>query len=252
MEKPLRHTLTHIAVATIIIGCLVIFSIPMTSSSAQLPEESPKVYLPLISRESSTPILISPQNGEIVNSLTPYFSYNFKDKDLNVLHCIALGTLPDPTACYRVFRPNEGQKIYSFSPDENLKANTRYYWRVGIAEGGDLFKISWSDEFTFTTPSVSYYLPAPILVFPSNNTTVPHGEFDIAWNPVPGATFYQLRIYDLTRGSIFVAGTPSTSAHMIIQDGFILPSHTYSWKVTARNDLAFGIASPIWTFTTLP
>ncbi|HWV35546.1 MAG TPA: M23 family metallopeptidase, partial [Thermomicrobiales bacterium] len=85
----------------------------------------------------------------------------------------------------------------------------------------------------------------PTLLSPTNGAKITNSDGKVAfsWNPVAGATQYQVAINDFNYGP-WISGTSWTSDS--------LAAGNYFWRVRARNSAGIGLLSPSWTFTVAP
>ena len=139
------------------------------------------IYLPVVMNEySPLPTLLSPKNGEILNTLIPNFQFNTGDLPSASRLCLAYDPKPHPTACM-IWRIAPAFLTYAVNPLTNLQPNTQYYWRVGVNPGSidGSTRIQWSSEYTFTTGKSGIIPSAPTLVLPADGTTVSISGFDL-------------------------------------------------------------------------
>jgi hypothetical protein len=210
-------------------------------------------YLPIIIISSPRPILISPADGSTVNTLIPKLTFDLSSVTDYTKNILLEVYTPTKTAFSLSFILGSNP-IMEEIPWNNLEPNTQYSWHVGVLKN-DYQNWVWSEVYTFTTPSAPAYLAAPTLSSPANNSTVSNSRVDFSWSAIPGAKEYMLWVSDKTdigNGQIiFTNGTTSK----ITADGgnsFLKPEHTYTWTVTARDDLAWGQISSEFKFTTNP
>ena len=210
------------------------------------------IYLPLVLNNYNplVPQLELPQNGAVLDTLIPTFSWNMGPQPDGTIGCFALGTQPHPTGCYMSYPVHtpEREVVMWY----NLQPDTVYYWRVGAVYDYDYDNKLWSEERSFTTgPTGGPILPAPILVSPANNSTVSSTDVTLTWQPVTGAIEYDVLFHAIDTDSWFSFG--ETADPQLIIYGFqgFVPyyGYNYEWTVTARNDYAWGDGSSFWKFT---
>lgn len=125
----------------------------------------------------------------------------------------------------------------------NLKANTRYRWRVNSRNACG--SSAWSAARSFTTAADT--LPFPILLAPPDGALEAGPSVTFRWNSVPGALDYRIAVSadTLFGASILdesgVAATQFTSA--------ALPTGTdLFWRVKARGSAGESVWSASWRF----
>jgi hypothetical protein len=210
------------------------------------------IYLPLVQNNynPSVPQLGLPQNGAVLDTLIPTFSWNMGTQPDGTVGCLALGTQPHPTGCQMSYLVNtpEREVVMWY----NLLPNTVYYWRVGAVYNYDYDNKLWSDERSFTTGQAGgTILPAPIPVSPANNSTVSSTNVTLTWQSVTGAIEYDVLLHAIDTDSWFSFGE-TAAPQLIIYDfpWFVsMYGYNFEWTVTARNDYAWGDNSAYWKFT---
>ena len=130
----------------------------------------------------------------------------------------------------------------SYTPSTDLAPGT-YFWLVRAYDGCGWS--SWSAEWWFTILSPP---PAPALTLPADGTSSCDPTPGLQWQPVAGATEYQVRITDGDPSSIVMEteleGTRYTPASA-------LEPGSYFWRVRARDDCGWGNWSETWCFAVL-
>ncbi len=71
----------------------------------------------------------------------------------------------------------------------------------------------------------------------------------VSWPAVSGATSYRVYQKDVTGGQTHFARLPNVATGTSAQAGFLVPGHTYEYKVTAVNAAGEGPFSPVSTVT---
>jgi uncharacterized repeat protein (TIGR02543 family) len=112
-------------------------------------------------------------------------------------------------------------------------------------EGGDAkISMTWNTD---TSQCPRPTPPIPTLNTPTNGSTQPPNyDLTFQWNTAANASEYLLEWW----GGPYTAMQPcgwnsSTACHV----GQVIPGHTYSWRVKARNASGESDWSPTWTFT---
>jgi hypothetical protein len=91
--------------------------------------------------------------------------------------------------------------------------------------------------------------PAPNLISPANNATLPNRRPTLDWRNFPGASAYQLQI---ARNSAFTLGLVSVSvtASERAWPSDLLARTRYYWRVRAKVGATYTPWSEVWSFTT--
>ena len=209
------------------------------------------VPLALKGEVSSLPILISPVDGSKLDTLIPHFVFETGTAPDNSAGVLDFSTDPDPNR-------NDWNGSFGLQSDEhwdwvawyNLEPNTTYYWRVGVIENYDYDKPpKWTQQWSFTTgPAGGTMLPAPTLTFPANNSSIPANQAILKWEAVPGAVEYGMTVHDIDDESWYGWEITETQVDLYNDSELIRAGGHYEWYVEARNDYAWGTASPMWKF----
>jgi alpha-tubulin suppressor-like RCC1 family protein/pimeloyl-ACP methyl ester carboxylesterase len=142
-----------------------------------------------------------------------------------------------------------------------LNPGTTYYWQVkgrSTAEFG-----YWSTQGQFTTaPAATTALPAPIITYPINGTSIATTTPSLSWGAVTGASSYRIMVAknaaDLPIDSwsltcpLCVVNDVAYSTSYSPLGGQLVPGNTYSWQVKARSPSQFGLFSGVQSFTVTP
>jgi hypothetical protein len=120
-----------------------------------------------------------------------------------------------------------------------------YYWRVaGVLDSG--ITTRWSVQRSYVLSS----LPAAELVSPANDATVTIDDVVLDWQPVPGATSYDVEI-SLVPDFTTVVHSRQSVLGTRYSPPTTLDNNQYYWRVRARdvsNNLQDENAVPRWTF----
>jgi len=257
LSRVLASMLISIFLATVVLIALSISpsdvkaAVVMPQSySIETPLITSTVYLPIVLNNNIIlPALIAPQNGAALDTLIPLFQWDMGSQPPDTSACLTFSTSPNPTTCRASgFVGNGVRQITAWF---NLDPSTTYYWRVGAVFNNDSSNIYWSDEWSFTTGAVGgVILPASILTFPENGSTVPLGSLTLQWSPVQDALEYSISIHNITENDWW--GFNTSTAELTLGSYFLKPNHNYEWSVQARNDYAWGTESGMSNFNTAP
>jgi hypothetical protein len=121
-----------------------------------------------------------------------------------------------------------------------LTANTQYFWRVDSVSGATVRK---GDVWRFTTLAPPGQAGGPT---PTNGATNVPTSSSISWQPVSGAT-----TYDVYFGTV---NPPTGAQFQVNQAGTtfspsLAAATTYFWRIDAKNG-AGTTAGQVWSFTT--
>ena len=208
-------------------------------------QSSSQAYLPLVANGADacavTPTLTAPASGSQLNTLLPVLRWDIPSAPNTTRVRVEVARNPDflqIQSAYVVPQQKEGafeQRVRS-----NLRAATTYYWRVILdCRGGRSISETWS----FTTGSGGAGAAAPTLIAPTNGRTVSSPTVTFTWQPVGGASEYNLRWQLVGSTNDSSIRTASTEGQVTLDPG------TYEWWVEARNDYAWGADSEHRTLT---
>jgi hypothetical protein len=127
-----------------------------------------------------------------------------------------------------------------------LAGYTKYYWKVNAVNsiGTSAFSSVWS----FTT-GAQVSLSAPVLSSPANGSSGVSLMPTLAWNPVNGATLYNLQIATdpLFNNIILTQNGISYTGYTVFD---LSNNMTYYWRVNATNGSVISPYSTVWSFNT--
>ncbi len=216
------------------------------SGASQVAQLSSQAYLPLVANGAEacavTPTLIAPASGSQLDTLLPVLRWDIPSAPNTTRVRVEVARTPEflqIQSAYVVPQQKEGtfeQRVRS-----NLRAATPYYWRVILdcRGGGRTISETWS----FTTGSGGTGAPPPTLIAPTNGRTVSSPTVTFTWQPVGGASEYNLRWQLVGSRDDSSIRTASTEGQVTLDPG------TYEWWVEARNDYAWGADSEHRTLT---
>lgn len=190
----------------------------------------------------AAPLLISPTNNSIVNTLTPYLawyasvgatSYTVQISSLQNFSSIADSATTTSTNYY--------------IPSGKLLNNITYYWRVNASN--QFGSSPWSSIWNFTT---NMTVPlAPTLISPANGATGVLLTPTLDWSDVSSATNYHVQVsYNATFTNIADSATVNSSQRTI-PVGKLLANNIFYWRVKAGNSSGYGPWSTAWYFYTV-
>lgn len=190
----------------------------------------------------AAPILLSPPNNSIGNSLTPILDWNNVPGATSYRVQLSLSPTFTTTIINQVTGSASQYQIVA-----PLTYNTTYYWRSNASNAGGTS--TWSEVWQFTT-LISPPL-APTLLLPVNNATGVSLTPFMDWSDVAGATTYRLQV--ATNNSftnIVYNNIAITTSQFTLPSGYLIGSTQYYWRVAAINSGGQGPYSSSFTFTT--
>lgn len=121
----------------------------------------------------------------------------------------------------------------------NLKPHQTYYWRIEKT-GKDSTLFSASEYFSASVKDAALLPPGVPLLAPTNNSSIAAQDVLLAWQPVPGALYYRIRVYD--PNNLLFSDTPTELDGATTSVGVpnLVPGTTYHWKVKALNAYGWG------------
>jgi hypothetical protein len=208
-------------------------------------------YLPVVFRGhlycATLPTLISPADGDNVDTLIPLFTWDSgNDPDATDLY---LEIWRDAQLTHWVTGLKSGARtrgIHQWRINLNLDSATTHRWRAFLMCGST--QGPYSELWSFTTGSGGTVLPAPNLLSPANGSLLPGPgpggtEVTLKWSSVSGAVEYQVTYLK----GWFLRTTVVTGTEAMLRLGL---DTAYEWWVQARNDYAWSAESAHWRFTT--
>jgi hypothetical protein len=207
------------------------------------------------------PILLSPPNGVLLDTLIPVRTLDAGVADVPLEFQFQRSTSPAfPPLSTEVERICIGRldRVVEFVSWSNLPPATLYYWRARAAYGGacvgNVEWSEWSPVSQFTTGSGGVLPAPPVPLSPANGTTV-FGPFLMTWQQHPQQLGYHLQWTALPAGSGLTWGALGFTSTMTSAGTgelfftFSPPGKTYDWWVRVRNAYGWGDAFyPPWTF----
>lgn len=216
----------------------------LTHTTARVSDVGTKVYLPVINHVKTTapniPVLISPYNGEVLDTLIPTFVWDMGvlPEDVYVGYCLAYGLSLDQLD--RCSVSGGGNGIHE-SVLWNLEPDTVYYWRVGYLYEGNFDDIYWSQAQVFTSgPSGGVIPPIPILESPANGSVVSMQDLVLDWADVADSTMYRILVFDFDDFRSRMWETNESQIDVSDYAWWFGRGENYGWFVYARNEYAWS------------
>ena len=200
------------------------------------------IYVPWIVNGYSSPVLLSPANGAVLDTLLPVFHWNTGQQPTGVKGCLSLSTQANTQGC-NIFTYTIVSSLSerSYRVQENLLPGTVYFWRVGIESQHPEAPCNWSQEWIFTTgPAGGQLPPSPQLFAPPDNSILPHQNVVLLWRPIGGAAGYTLHWYSLDDINSNTVYLDASSTSYTIPGLNLTPGYRYEWWVKARSSYGYG------------
>ncbi len=134
------------------------------------------------------------------------------------------------------------QSDTAYEVEKPLEYNKTYYWRVRSKTDGSYS--NWSNTFSFSTK-----LNAPLLIYPSNNSTGISTNPKFEWRLVPNATIYELSVSTKPDFSTTFFTADSLKDTTLVSPN-LTSDATFYWRVRAKSDFSTSEWSETWTFKT--
>lgn len=222
------------------------------SASANMPHNPVNPDAPLKQctdiTELTVPVLQAPANNSQLDTLLPIFMWEIDQAMVSENMYARLEVAADSqfnNVIQTMFVWHAFETSFSGQLTSNLNPNTVYYWRARLrCQAGQFQNGPLSPVYSFTTGSDGVLLPAPVLLTPLNGSIVATGTVVLAWQPVEGAIEYKVSWDAGLSGS----GRVITETQLAISAPAL--GVDYAWRVSARNDYAFGALSDSWVFST--
>ncbi len=194
-------------------------------------------YRHLISGKTlPAPVLTSPANNTAISGTSVLFRWNEVSGATKYQLEVLRGSESIPFKDVTVGQITMSEQ-FGF-----LRDGTQYRWRVRA--GNNTGWGTWSAYFNFSggqLPNV------PTLISPIGDTSVSGRQVTFSWQPVTGATNYELEIVN-TRTGAFVTKAPVGNTTASSQRGFDDDGSEYRWRVRAASAEGWGAWSNYATF----
>jgi hypothetical protein len=199
------------------------------------------LYLSLIAYHPQI-MLLAPAGGAAIGSLAPVLAWRPPVEGGYRIQ-VSEDSAFAPTSSFAI---SETKGIKAPLPAQvvtlitsNLKPRQTYYWRVEKI-GKESTLITASEYFT-TSVKDARLLPAGVqLLAPANNASIAAQNVLLAWQAVPGALYYRIRVYDSNNVLLSSASEEVDGATTSIGVPNLAPGMTYHWKVKALNAFGWG------------
>lgn len=191
----------------------------------------------------NVPTLLNPHNDTtMVEPLLVVFEW--KGAQGTATYDIDLSADSNFTDLYRFERDIEG----TFVIYDNLKENSKYWWRVRgrNAEGTS----EWSNVFKLRT---GYIRPdVPKLIAPSNDAyKLPIEEINLEWAQAFRASTYRLQVSSDMNFTTNLIDTDSL-VNITFKITGLENNKSYYWRVAGKNVQGYSAFSNAWVFRTIP
>ena len=199
------------------------------------------IYLSLIAYHPQI-MLLAPAGGPAISSLAPVLAWRPPVEGSYRIQ-VSEDSAFAPTSSFAV---SETKDIKAPLPAQvnmlitsNLKPRQTYYWRVEkTGKESTLFPAS---EYFITSVKDAGLLPAGVqLLVPANNSSIAAQDVLLSWQPVPGALYYRIRVYDSSNTLVSTAPSEVDGATTATGVASLVPGMTYHWKVKALNAYGWG------------
>lgn len=212
-----------------------------TSFGSAIPEEEtlPDKQCPL------APVLVSPTNGAMIDTLTPQFEWDFYSIENAYDFWVEVSEYPTFWTTTFVLHDYEiNSKFDRFW--SNLKPSTTYYWQAYfICSDGSKAK---SELWSFTTTANQWLPSSPNLIAPLHESHVEPRGVTLQWEGIFNAIEYQISWGDIDSNSRWIPVTEDTKYHIDSWD--LEPNSRYEWSVAARNEYGFSeFSTAVFTTT---
>ncbi len=193
----------------------------------------------IIPAAPARPTLLAPADGSSNQPLTLAISWN------PVVGASTYRIQVSPNSSFTTTVVDDSMLTVSSRQIGPLSERTTYFWRVSAGDAGSWS--AWSDTWRFSTTAAG--LAAPTLLAPSNASVNQPQTLTLNWNPVSGATSYELQVSNNAFFSVSIIDD-STIVGTTRQVGPLPGAVTYYWRVRASNASGWGSYSTAWSFTT--
>ncbi|MHC1604611.1 MAG: carboxypeptidase regulatory-like domain-containing protein [Candidatus Methanofastidiosia archaeon] len=197
----------------------------------------------------SAPTLVSPADSSSTGDTTPEFTWQSVTGATGYKIEIADSSATDPDGSFvdanvvYTYPPSGGTlESTSHTPGTTLLENT-YYWHVlalDEAENESLWSVAWSLTIDTSIPTT------PVLVSPTNGSTITDSTPTFIWQGVSGATSYKIQYSTSSSFSTGVSENTTSNTTYTVPLSASLANGTYYWRVSSNLD--YELYSSAWSF----
>ncbi|MBN2146553.1 MAG: hypothetical protein JW726_04155 [Anaerolineales bacterium] len=213
-----------------------------------------RTFLPEVTRNyfeytcDDRPVLLYPRDHSTIDTLIPQYKWDSCDFPAAISTYLVVS--PNPNLSDFVFNVYTGATgLQSYQDMTNLIPGTRYYWQLSAHyDPQDPDSLGPTSEGTFVAGSGGTLLPAPLLVSPADNSTLPGNATTLEWQAVAQADRYLVEWGHLSGDMYVKAWVDGTQQAVTLYD----PSESYYWQVSAVDAYAIGNPSARRTITAGP
>ncbi|MCW9706766.1 fibronectin type III domain-containing protein, partial [Fodinibius salsisoli] len=188
----------------------------------------------------AAPVQLSPDDGAGDVSLTPTFEWEgVEGADAYILHASHGDELV----------VDQEIKNTTYTPANNLTAESDHYWRVRAMKDGSAGK--WSPVTSFTTQvqtNDDSTVPAVTLSSPSDGATNQSTSTTLEWEKLSGINNYKVQL--ATSSDFFSPIAEETTSATYFEVSGLENNRQYYWRVQATGDNNNSNWSSTWSLTT--
>ena len=232
------------ALGSILLLLLLPFAQPTTLARSAPPAATCggcQVYLSLIAYHPQI-MLLAPSNGAAISSLAPVLLWRPPVAGIYRVQ-VSEDSAFAPTSSFAL---SETKDVKAPVPEQlatlitsDLKPRQTYYWRIEKT-GKDRSLFSASAYFITPVKNALLLPPGVQLLSPANNSSVAAQDVLLTWQPVQGALYYRIRVYDSSNAIVGNAPAAVDGATTSTGVPSLVPGMTYHWKVKALNAYGWG------------
>ena len=190
---------------------------------------------------TSSPSLISPADSSLLYTRTPMMTWSAPHWAGK--YNVQIST--SPTFNTLALNDSSSNNAFLSVPNGILQNSTRYYWRVAAMNprGRGPFTAAW----TFLMGNAP---TAPVLVSPTNGSTVANTTPMFTWNSQTGTAFNTIQLStDSSFGTMLINDSNIAASQYNIAGGVLQLGGHYYWRVYSYNGLGRSPNSARWSFT---
>jgi hypothetical protein len=248
IEKELPSMSRICVLMTLLCALLVASALPGASAPQRAgAQTNVNLYLPLVGSKVISPLLRSPSQGVALQTLAPLLSFTPSVTGTHRIEVSASDTFSTTVFSTTLNIRDTSLQTITRPVNSNLDDSTRFFWRVGLIQGGSSF---FSEARTFETPdkSATALPPKPVLEAPQEGATLPAGRVTLRWQPVPEALYYRVTV-DRADGSEFESALLDGAATTLeLPD--VPAGQSLNWKAKALTATGWSVFAGPVNFTT--